>query len=312
MKVHAAVGADILKSINFPYPVEPIVRYHHEAWNGSGYPEGLKGTDIPLGARILSVVDCYDALTSDRPYRPRMTRAQAEQELKDRRGRIYDPWVVDTFLGIIDSLEASEAAERKAESRTNVGAPITQSQLDVISATNAEEREFNELRRELPRTKGLAEATDVLFRHLRRVLPVASLALYQVKPDTNELVVVASSGAGTSAFEGLQVPLGERISGWSYAHQQVVFNSDAALEIGPVAKTFAVPLRYAAAVPLTGAKAASLIMIYGSDPFDKDHERLLENAATLFASSTAVGPDAPAQRPELAASSQAQNKARVH
>ncbi len=91
MKVHADVGADILKSIDFPYPVEPIVRHHHEKWDGTGYPKGLKEQEIPLGARILSVVDCYDALTSDRPYRPRMTRQQAEQELKDRRGTGYDP-----------------------------------------------------------------------------------------------------------------------------------------------------------------------------------------------------------------------------
>ena len=64
MKQHAAMGADIISSVNFPYPVEPIVRYHHENWDGSGYPEGLMGTDIPIGARILSVVDCFDALTS--------------------------------------------------------------------------------------------------------------------------------------------------------------------------------------------------------------------------------------------------------
>ena len=91
MKIHAAVGADILRSIDFPYPVEPIVRHHHENWDGSGYPSGLKGQEIPLGARILSVVDCYDALTSDRPYRPRMTREQAEQVLLDRRGSMYRP-----------------------------------------------------------------------------------------------------------------------------------------------------------------------------------------------------------------------------
>ena len=77
MKTHAAVGADILSSIHFPYPVVPIVRHHHENWDGSGYPEGLRGADIPIGARILSVVDCYDALTSDRPYRPAMSADQA-------------------------------------------------------------------------------------------------------------------------------------------------------------------------------------------------------------------------------------------
>ena len=73
MKLHVEVGADILSSIDFPYPVVPIVRAHHENWDGSGYPNGLKGIEIPIGARILSVVDCYDALTSDRPYRAAMS-----------------------------------------------------------------------------------------------------------------------------------------------------------------------------------------------------------------------------------------------
>ncbi len=84
MKQHATIGADILSSIDFPYPVVPIVRHHHEHWNGQGYPVGLKGEEIPLGARILSVVDCFDALTSDRPYRPKMTSAEAGAILRER------------------------------------------------------------------------------------------------------------------------------------------------------------------------------------------------------------------------------------
>ena len=141
MKVHADVGADILKSIDFPYPVEPIVRHHHEQWDGSGYPSGLRGQEIPLGARILSVVDCYDALTSDRPYRPRMTRQQAEQELKDRRGKAYDPWIVDQFVRILDQLEAAEAREQKnaALDHGSTLAQLAPAQLDVITATTAEE-----------------------------------------------------------------------------------------------------------------------------------------------------------------------------
>ncbi len=286
MKVHAAVGADILKSINFPYPVEPIVRYHHEAWNGSGYPKGLKGQEIPLGARILSVVDCYDALTSDRPYRPRMTRQQAEQELRDRRGKAYDPWVVDRFLEILDKLEESDAAEKKQGSTDGPTAPaIHGHQLDVITATNAEEREFNELRRDLPRATSLVDATDILYRHLRRVLPAASLALYRPKADSNEIAVVAACGVGTSALDGLVVPIAERISGWVFANSQSVLNSDASLELGPVAKTLSVPLRYAAAVPVVDGQTVGVLAIFASEPFDKDHRRLLENAATLFVSS---------------------------
>ena len=100
MKLHASVGAEILSSIDFPYPVVPIVRHHHENWDGTGYPDRLAGTDIPIGARILSVVDCFDALTSDRPYRPRLRDAEAVKMLSLRRGTMYDPLVVDSFLRV--------------------------------------------------------------------------------------------------------------------------------------------------------------------------------------------------------------------
>jgi putative nucleotidyltransferase with HDIG domain len=110
MKQHAAMGADIISSVNFPYPVEPIVRYHHESWDGSGYPEGLIGTDIPIGARILSVVDCFDALTSDRPYRKQLSDSEAIEILLTRRGKMYDPLVVDTFLKVHRQLSPSSRA----------------------------------------------------------------------------------------------------------------------------------------------------------------------------------------------------------
>ena len=91
MQRHAPVGADILSVIGFPYPVVPTVRHHHENWDGTGYPDGLAGEAIPIGARILMVVDCFDALTSDRPYRPRFETAAALQVLVDWRGTMYRP-----------------------------------------------------------------------------------------------------------------------------------------------------------------------------------------------------------------------------
>ena len=120
MKQHATIGADIVSSVNFPYPVEPIVRYHHENWDGSGYPEGLLGTDIPMGARILSVVDCFDALTSDRPYRLRLTDDEAIEILLRRRGKMYDPLVVDAFLRIHRQLVHSV---RQADTCQDASAP---------------------------------------------------------------------------------------------------------------------------------------------------------------------------------------------
>ena len=111
MKMHASVGADILSAIEFPYPVVPIVRHHHENWNGTGYPDGLRGTDIPIGARILSVVDCFDALTSDRPYRPRLSDGDAINILLERRGTMYDPLVVDTFVATYVEIAPALAVE---------------------------------------------------------------------------------------------------------------------------------------------------------------------------------------------------------
>src|SRR5262249_23052459 len=108
MKLHVDVGADILSLVEFPYPVVPIVPCHHETWDGTGYPRGVIGEDIPIGARILSVVDCYDALTSDRPYRRRMTEEAALGILRDRRGSMYDPRVVDMFIAVYRDIQVHE------------------------------------------------------------------------------------------------------------------------------------------------------------------------------------------------------------
>src|SRR5207244_9540541 len=147
MKQHASIGADILSAIDFPYPVVPIVRHHHENWDGTGYPQGLKGTDIPIGARILSVVDCFDALTSDRPYRPRLSDEEALRILKDRRGGMYDPLIVDTFARVhmeITPTALMDGPPKHVLNEITTGTQIAASQrnstLDVISSANEADR----------------------------------------------------------------------------------------------------------------------------------------------------------------------------
>ena len=311
MKVHAAVGADILKSIDFPYPVEPIVRHHHENFNGTGYPTGLSGTEIPLGARILSVVDCYDALTSDRPYRPRYSRQHAEQVLRERRGSWYDPWVVDEFLRILDKLEQMDAEEQSLSPSTTPN--LIPAQLEVITATTAEEREFNELRRELPLAPTLTAAAEILFSRLRRVVPASTLTLFLPNQERSEIAAVASAGIGTSIVDGLCIPIGDRVSGWALAHRQSVLNSNAALELGPVVRTLPIPLRYALAVPIVSGQgeAVGVIAAYSSEPFDQDHKRLMESAATIFHSSLNVGTLKAGASHEPAAAASRQNP-RIH
>lgn len=106
VKLHAIIGADILSAVAFPGPLAVIVRHHHENWDGTGYPDGLRGEAIPIGARVLAIVDCYDALTSDRPYRRALSHSCAVAMIRERRGTMYDPEIVKAFLRIVQHLEA--------------------------------------------------------------------------------------------------------------------------------------------------------------------------------------------------------------
>src|SRR5215469_8479257 len=111
MKIHPVVGAEILERVRFPYPVVPIVRAHHERWDGSGYPFGLKGTEIPIGARILSAVDYIDALASDRQYRRALPIEEAVRRLAAESGKAFDPRVVNVLMKHYRQLEKRVAAQ---------------------------------------------------------------------------------------------------------------------------------------------------------------------------------------------------------
>ena len=111
-KTHALVGASILEKVGYPYPVVPTVKYHHECWDGTGYPEGLRGSNIPLTARILAVADTFDTLRSERPYRPAVDREEACSFLRSRAGSQFDPRVVDIFLRNLNIFEAEIEAQQ--------------------------------------------------------------------------------------------------------------------------------------------------------------------------------------------------------
>jgi hypothetical protein len=116
MKIHPVVGAQILERVSFPYPVVPIVRSHHEHWDGSGYPDGLKGEEIPVGARILAVIDCFDAMASDRPYRRALPISGAVAHVQKLAGIQFDPQVVRILFQLHEDLEGKALAEsRKME-----------------------------------------------------------------------------------------------------------------------------------------------------------------------------------------------------
>jgi diguanylate cyclase (GGDEF)-like protein/putative nucleotidyltransferase with HDIG domain len=290
MKLHSSVGADILSAIDFPYPVVPIVRHHHENWDGSGYPDGLSGSAIPIGARILSVVDCFDALTSDRPYRPRLADRDAIQILKDRRGSMYDPVIVDTFLKVHADIAPakSEAVSPMSlgtisgVSRTALVSPVSLRPLDEITASTEEMLTLFDLARGLNTQMSVQDAGDVIAKHLRRLVPSSLLVFFVYDADTDELVASHASGEHANLVADLRIGVGQRLSGWVAAHKQIIRNSDPILDFGEAVRAMSPRPHSCLSVPLVARRSLiGVLSIYstGHEAFSEDHQRIVEVVA---------------------------------
>lgn len=283
MKRHADIGADLLSSIPFPYPVVPIVRHHHENWDGSGYPNGISGIDIPLGARILSVVDCFDALTSDRPYRPRLATEAAFDILRDRRGAMYDPLVVDTFIAAYSAISPA-AVLAGQQARSLIPHQVTSSEhatraLDEIQIGSAENYVLAEARRRIVGVTAPTEIVSAVSSAIRQFTPATVVALYLYIPQTDTLRCVAASGDPDALLNGFEIPCGERTTGWAAANCQSVLNSAASLDLGRLAASYDPTLKSALSVPILGKHGSrGTLTVYSSldSPFTDRHTFFLE------------------------------------
>jgi putative nucleotidyltransferase with HDIG domain len=121
VKRHSTIGADALTAAGCPSLLAQLVRHHHENWDGSGYPDGLEREDIPMGSRLLAIVDCYDALTSDRPYRLALDPDHAVALIVQRRGTMYDPAITDDFLRLLWRLRSAPTIDRAKKRRARTG-----------------------------------------------------------------------------------------------------------------------------------------------------------------------------------------------
>jgi putative nucleotidyltransferase with HDIG domain len=315
MKLHASIGADILSSINFPYPVVPIVRHHHENWDGSGYPDGLKGTEIPLGARILSVVDCYDALTSDRPYRPRLADEDATRILLERRGVMYDPVIVDTFLSVHAQLAGDASSARTTSELGLIGLQSnsdslsdrlsTSTGLSDIAASNEEMVALYELAHSLIGLVDFTDAAEIISKHLRRIVPASTCVIFLYDAEKDDLVAAHAAGDNASHLIGIRIPRGQRLTGWVAANRRSILNSDPVLDLGEASRHLKPRLRSCLSTPLlSDGQLVGVLTVYSTlaDGFTEDHRRLLEvigkqvaetvrHAQVSFGSSSVVSGD---------------------
>jgi hypothetical protein len=294
MKLHASIGADILATINFPYPVVPIVRHHHENWNGLGYPDGIRGTDIPIGARILAVVDCFDALTSDRPYRPRLSDSDALAIVRDRRGSMYDPLVVDTFCRVYKEIMPTDGVGPHHNPFTAITeavlpqTPLTDKLLpmSVLTATAQDSTlRLVEVSTALAGRVDLKSGVEILADCVRRSVPHDLLALFLYDTAPDDLMIKHAVGAGADALRGFRIGRGERLSGWVAAHRKSIVNSDPALDL---AGLVAVPsLKSSLSCPLVlDGSLVGVLSFYatGDKAFTAEHSTIVEAISASVAS----------------------------
>ena len=305
MKIHPIIGAEILEQVHFPYPVVPIVRSHHEKWDGSGYPDGLKADQIPIGARILSAVDCLDALASDRQYRRALPLDEAMAKIVADSGKSFDPQVVEILQRRYIELErlATEQppiapAKLSIDVKVDRGlapaagfadsedtlppAPQQSSRqhhdyLSSIAAARQEAQILFELSHELGTSLRLDDSLSILSVRLKRLVPHDALAVYIIKEKM--LIPEYVSGDNFRLFSSLRIPLGEGLSGWVAHNKKPILNGNPSVEPGYLndPSKYSI-LRSALAVPLEGVcGVVAVIALYRSQPdaFTQDHLRIL-------------------------------------
>lgn len=316
MKIHPIVGADILERVRFPYPVVPIVRSHHEAWDGSGYPDGLKGEEIPIGARVLTVVDCFDALASDRPYRKALSIEKAMALVKSKSGSQFDPQVVklleeqhvelelvarktsgglaplDTHIAVSRGAapgagfeESSATAKVTCKEKLQAGSSDSETALEpglgslnLIAAASQEAQALFEMSQALGTSLSPNETISVMSARLRRLVPYDCFAVY-VKREQS-LVLQYIDGEGARCFSDARIPVGEGLSGWVIESGRPIMNGNPTVEPNYVPVSGSATAESALSSPLLdlSGDAFGVITLYSSSPnaFSRDHLRIIQ------------------------------------
>jgi putative nucleotidyltransferase with HDIG domain len=301
MKIHPVVGADILERVRFPYPVVPIVRSHHESWDGSGYPDGLKGEEIPIGARILTAVDCFDALVSERPYRKAMPLDEAMAFLRARAGIQFDSRVVELLetnylaleekarqqIGNIEPLKTDQTIVRgvapgagfepehpvDGSTQPRFGSP------NLVLAVSREPAVISQMGRMHDHSVSAHEMNSIVSSQVRALIPHDCIAIYLRSGEI--LLPQFVRGDSAEAFSTRPISLGEGLSGWVAEHARPIVNGNPTVEPNYVADTgFLTAASSALAVPLLEPDGSvfGVITLYSSEnaAFSKDHLRILQ------------------------------------
>ena len=295
MKLHAPIGAEILAAIDFPYPVVPIVRHHHENWDGTGYPDGLKGDAIPIGARILSVVDCFDALTSDRPYRQRMTDEAALEILVARRGKMYDPAVVDTFVRTYrEIMPPAQGTVHPAARAVGAARALNAVEPEPIDSPSRETpaveqiAAFTSLSRAMNGEAGVSDLGGLIWILVRDVVPCSSLALFLPDERADAMVARVAAGAHAGSLRSVRYGMSRGAVGWTAVNRRMIVNGDPVSGAGGLDGSM--PTQSVCTLPLVDdGRLIAVLALYNpaSTRFADSQAHLLELLAPRLAATVA-------------------------
>ena len=310
MKIHTIAGAQILSRVEFPYPIVPVVRHHHERWDGKGYPDGLAGEGIPLTARILTVVDCFDAVREDRQYRKAMSREEAIDLIVRGSGTQYDPRVVGTFVAHLQEFESEILAHNGSPVPTFGIEPteqLSETARRVAPAAGLAEEEDAKavgeslLPDNLTALSGLAQSViaardqdQLLTCFADKLKPIVAhdmCAITVVDPESGENVVAHATGQHWMFLKGRRITSGAGVTGWVLANREPFCNTDPKLDFPSSLAELSPDYRTLAVLPIIrDSKLFGAVSIYSSalDEYSANHQRLMREAVSVLASALSV------------------------
>ena len=300
IRAHPKVGADIISAVPFPYPVSPLILSHHERWDGKGYPAGLKGEEIPLGARILSVVDYFDALMAERPYHKAMSFDAAIGLLQQEAGKGLDPIVVAKFIENLPALQLEATALEQAMMRRPVpeeaglqtgGRPATgltpepakKNVFDDIALAHREIYALYEIAQAMGTSLGVADTMALISAKLSNLVPFSCAALFLFDEETETLRCRFATGTDAEIVQQIAVRTGEGLTGWVARNRRALVNArpSADLEAAGLAELHT-NLQSALVCPLLfNERFIGTLSVYHVDAafYRDDHRRLLDRVS---------------------------------
>ena len=298
MKIHTTVGAQILSRVDFPYPVTPIVRHHHEQWDGHGYPDGLKGEQIPITARIISVVDCFDSVREDRPFRRSMTRDEAIAFLLRGSGTHFDPNVVDLFIKHLPRFEAEiEALGLPQQLSCNEGAePIALTEVDMtqtrergsymaydqIKSANQEVYALYEIARTFGSSLDVRNTVEALVDKVGHVVPFDTCVVYLYDEEKGYAKAGHVVGRNAKKLAARCVAPGEGVTGFALANRTPINQLHPSLDFDGI--EIERDYRAMASLPLFKDEVLlGALSVYSVEltEYTDDHMRMLETVTRL-------------------------------